>query len=83
MSDGSVNSHRFASHFNLSRCLVSVLLLALAVPVTGQAPADDQIVTGFPVVLDNRSVTDIYAANAGVSAADRAQAIAGRIEAFA
>jgi small-conductance mechanosensitive channel len=85
MSDGSVRFQRSTRWplLQLSRITCWGLLFAVVVPLAGQQPADDPFATGFPVVLNNRSVTVIYAPNNGASAADRAKAIAGRLEAFA
>jgi len=59
---------------------VCLLLGALALPLAAQPSSDDQINTGFPVVLDGRTVTVVYVAKDSMSAADRAKAIAKRLE---
>jgi len=77
MFDGSATFHR------LKRWPLGVLLLALLFPRAAQPSENDQIASGFPVVLDSRTVTVIYAPNGGISAADRAKGIAQRLEEFA
>ncbi len=85
MPDGSVRFQRSTRWLlsSLSRFVCCALLCAISLPLAGQQPAEDQFDTGYPVVLNNRSVTVIYTPNRGVSAADRAKAIAARLEAFA
>src|SRR5271157_5894736 len=70
MFDGSATFHR------LKRWPLGVLLLALLFPRAAQPSENDQIASGFPVVLDSRTVTVIYAP-------DRAKGIAQRLEEFA
>jgi len=60
-----------------------VLLLALTLPLAAQESENDQLGTGFPVVLDTFTVTVIYAGKDNVSAADRAKSITRRVEEFA
>ncbi len=77
MLDGS------ATLRHLKHWVLAVLLLALVLPLAGQESENDQLVTGFPVVLEGRTVAVVYAPRAGLSAADRAKAIAQRLEQFA
>jgi small-conductance mechanosensitive channel len=77
MPDGS------ATLRHLKHWVLAVLLLALVLPLAGQESENDQLVTGFPVVLEGRTVAVVYAPRAGLSAADRAKAIAQRLEQFA
>jgi small-conductance mechanosensitive channel len=74
MFDGSATLHRM-------RRFLCLLLLAL--PVAAQQSENDQLATGYPVVLEDRTIAVIYAPRQGLSAADRAKAIARRLEEFA
>jgi small-conductance mechanosensitive channel len=76
MFDGSAAIRRMKWSF-------CVLLLALTLPLGAQQSESDQLNTGYPVVLEDRTVAVVYAGRAGLSGADRAKAIAQRLESFA
>ncbi len=69
--------------FSRMKWFLSVLLLALTLPLAAQQTENDQLASGFPVVLDGRTVAVIYAPKDGISADDRAKAIEQRLETFA
>ncbi len=75
MSDGVARLHRGKCWF------LCVVLLAL--PLAAQQSESDQLATGFPVVLEGRTVALVYAPKDGISPADRARAITQRLEEFA
>ncbi|MGA7411480.1 MAG: mechanosensitive ion channel domain-containing protein [Bryobacteraceae bacterium] len=77
MFDGS------ATFRHLKHWIPGVMLLALVLPLAAQQSEGDQLNTGFPVVLEGRTVAVVYAPRVGFSAPDRAKAIAQRLEQFA